>query len=152
LAYYGIDREHAAHYVELALPGVVASQVFHGPRRFDLLVRLDEPFRNVAALRRLPINVPGTPRLLQFGQIADVADDGPSGYSPNIIHRENARRRLVVRCNVQGRDLGSVADDIQRGIRQRVPLPPGYYVELGGQLESQRHAGRMILILGAVAV
>src|SRR5262249_44738307 len=62
LASFGIDREHAAHYVELALQGVVVSQVLEGQRRFDLLVRLDEPYRTAYdSLERLRLDVPTRP-------------------------------------------------------------------------------------------
>src|SRR5207247_1630525 len=149
LAYYGIDREHAAHYVEVALEGVVVSQVLQGQRRFDLLVRLDEPFRTAYdALGRLRLDVPGRGGAVQLGEVADIS----YGAASNVINRENARRRLVIRCNTQGRDLGSVADDIERRIKERITLPAGYSIELGGQLQSQREAGSLILILGGIAV
>ena len=73
--------------------------------------------------------------------------------APNMILRENVQRRIVISCNVAGRDLGSVVADIQSGVGQAVPMPAGYRVEYGGQFESQQSASRRLLILwlGVVA-
>ena len=117
---HGIDREHVAHYVEVALQGVAVSQVLQGQRRFDLLVRLDEPFRTAYdALGRLRLDVPGRGGAVQLGEVADIS----YGAAANVINRENARRRLVIRCNTQGRDLGSVVDEIHTAVTQSVPMP-----------------------------
>ena len=61
--------------------------------------------------------------------------------------RENAQRRLVVQCNVAGRDLRGVVNDIQLGVARSVTLPRGYRVEYGGQFESEADASRQLLWL-----
>src|SRR5262249_31046680 len=66
----------------------------------------------------------------------------------NGVNRENARRRIVIRCNAQGRDLASVVADVRERVRERVTLPEGYFVEYGGQFEGQQRA---TLIIGALA-
>src|SRR5581483_5165051 len=100
LAYYGIDRQHAARFVQLALQGQVVSQVIEGQKRFDLLVRLDDPYRtDLQAQGQLRMDLPGKGGVVLLRKIADIG----RGYSPNYLNRENARRRLVVRCNVMGR-------------------------------------------------
>ena len=68
---------------------------------------------------------------------------------PNLIQRENAKRRIVVMANVQGRDIKSVVDDIRASLPV---LPPGVYVEIGGQAESEEKATRTIAGLSAVAI
>ena len=65
-----------------------------------------------------------------------------------MILRENIQRRIVISCNVAGRDLGSVVDDIRIAVAQGVSMPGGYRVEYGGQFESQQSASRRLLILG----
>jgi Cu/Ag efflux pump CusA len=65
-----------------------------------------------------------------------------------MILRENVQRRIVISCNVSGRDLGSVVRDIQGAIAQAVPMPAGYRVEYGGQFESQQSASNRLLVLG----
>ena len=64
-----------------------------------------------------------------------------------MILRENVQRRIVISCNVAGRDLGSVIDDIRSNIAQSVPMPAGYRVEYGGQFESQQSASRRLAVL-----
>jgi Cu/Ag efflux pump CusA len=70
----------------------------------------------------------------------------------NMILRENVQRRIVVSCNVAGRDLGSVVDDIRAAVARQVPMPSGYRVEYGGQFESQQSATRRLAILGVAAI
>ena len=80
--------------------------------------------------------------------IAEIRED----RSPNFITRENVQRKIVVSCNVAGRDLRSVVNDIQEHIAQEVTLPQGYRVEYGGQFESEAEASRRILLLGGLVV
>ena len=76
--------------------------------------------------------------------------DFPEGtVGPNQINRENARRRLVIRCNTLGRDVAGVVADIQERVRRRINMPEGYFVEYGGQFESQRSA---TVLIGALAL
>ena len=98
------------------------------------MVRLDEPFRgDIAALQGLLVDGPTAPRC-RSRAVAQVS----SGSGPNQILRENALRRIVVQCNTAGRDLGSVVADIQRVVGESVTLEPGYFIEYGGQFESQQ--------------
>ena len=71
---------------------------------------------------------------------------------PNFVMRENAQRRLVVQCNVTGRDLRSVIGDVQRRVGQNVRLPQGYRIEYGGQFESEAQASRRLLWLSIAVV
>jgi hypothetical protein len=61
---------------------------------------------------------------------------------PNTINRENVQRRIIIQANVADRDLGSVIQDVRLAIRQKVRLPQGYFVQYGGQFESQEKASR----------
>jgi cobalt-zinc-cadmium resistance protein CzcA len=65
---------------------------------------------------------------LPLGEVAKVSIT----EGPNAINRDNGKRRAVVTANVRGRDLGSFVSDAQRRIRGEVPLPAGYWLELGG--------------------
>jgi HME family heavy-metal exporter len=149
LAFWGVDRDHVGQFVETALGGEVVSQVVEGQRRFDLVVRLDEPYRtDYHALDRLRLALPGQGRTVALGSLADVTD----GIGPNGVKRENARRLIVIRINTQDRDPGSVVADVERRVRQQVTLPAGYAVEYSGQFENQRRATRRILLLAGVSV
>jgi HME family heavy-metal exporter len=149
LAFHGVTRAHIAGILQTALQGEVLSQVLEGQRRFDLLVRLEEGYRtDYANLGRLRIDLPDERGQIELRELADIGE----GMSPNAVNRENARRRIVVRCNTQGRDLASAVAEIQARIRDEVVLPEGYFVEYAGQFESQKRATTMIVVLAAVSV
>ena len=69
-----------------------------------------------------------------------------------MVLRENVQRRIVVSCNVAGRDLGGVVDDIRQAVSKAVPMPAGYRVEYGGQFESEQSASQRLLGLGVLAI
>ena len=149
LARYSVTRAYVAKVVQTALQGEVTSQVLEGQRRFDLLVRLEEGYRtDYANLGRLRIDLPNDRGQVELAKLADIGE----GVGPNSVNRENARRRIVIRCNTQGRDLASAVAEIQSRVSSRVTLPEGYFIEYGGQFESQQRATTLIAILAAVSV
>jgi HME family heavy-metal exporter len=150
LAFYGVDRAYLADFVRTALKGEAVSQVVEGQRRFDLVVRLDEPYRSdYAGMGRLRLELPGGRGQVALGELADVGE----GSGANLINRENARRRIVIRVNARGRDLASVVADLRQRVDERVrpTLPAGYFVEYGGQFESQRRATLLLCGLAVVS-
>ncbi len=149
LAFHGVTRAYVANIVQTALQGEVVSQVLEGQRRFDLLVRLEEDYRtDYANLGRLRIDLPNNRGQIELRELADI---GP-GSGPNAVNRENARRRMVIRCNTQGRDLASAVAEIEKRVDRDVTLPEGYFIEYGGQFESQQRATRTIIVLAGVSV
>lgn len=149
LAQAGLTANQVNDYIETAMNGRVVSEVLEGERKFDLVVRLDDEFRlDPNRLSRLVVNLP-TGGSLPLGALADI--DQASG--PNTINRENVRRRIVVQCNTAGRDLGSVVADIEQRLAPiKASLPTGYFIEYGGQFESQQSATRMIGLLSLMSV
>lgn len=149
LAFYGVTRAYVARIVQTALQGEVVSQVLEGQRRFDLLVRLEEGYRtDYANLGRLRIDLPGDRGQIELRELADIGE----GTGPNSVNRENARRRIVVRCNTQDRDLASAVAEIQERVSRQVTLPEGYFIEYGGQFESQQRATTLIMMLAGMSV
>ncbi|WP_286765792.1 MULTISPECIES: efflux RND transporter permease subunit [Rhodopirellula] len=154
LALHGLTREYVANVLQTALQGEVVSQVLEGQRRFDLLVRLEEEYRtDYANLGRLRIDLPHHADETERGQIElrEVADIG-EGTGPNSVNRENARRRIVIRCNTQGRDLASAVGEIKQRVGAEVQMPVGYFIEYGGQFESQQRATQLIIVLAGISV
>ena len=149
LVQYGLTADAVNEFVETAMNGRTVSEIVDGERKFDLVVRLDEPHRvDIDTLRRLSINLPAGGRV-PLETVADVRQES----GPNTINRENVRRRIVIQCNTAGRDLGGVMTDIQARLGPVLAgLPTGYFVEYGGQFESQRQATRMIGILSLVSL
>jgi HME family heavy-metal exporter len=149
LAFHGLTRAYVARMLQTALQGEVVSEVLEGQRRFDLLMRLEEAHRtDYANLGRLRIDLPSGKGQIELRDVAEIA----GAVGPSAIHRENARRRIVIRCNTQGRDLASAVALIKQSVSQKIQLPEGYFVEYGGQFESQERATRMIAILAAVSI
>jgi CzcA family heavy metal efflux pump len=148
LATYGVSARFVHEFLETAMNGRVVTKVIEGDRVFDLVVRLDDEFReDVENLGRTPIDLPSGASV-PLSTLARVYE----GAGPNTINRENARRRIVVRVNTAGRDLESAVAAIQQRVADRVELPEGYFVEYGGQFEAQRDATRRIVLLSVVAV
>jgi HME family heavy-metal exporter len=147
LALYGVTPGYVNEFVETALGGTTVSSVLEGQRTFDLLVRLDEPYRSdLTNLPRLALDLPGGARV-PLSAVARVYE----GAGPNTINRENVRRRITIRGNTTGRDLGSVVADIQRAAAA-VELPEGYFIEYGGQFQAQQEATRRITLLSGVSL
>ncbi len=149
LEQYGITPVYVNDYIETAMNGQVVSQILIGQRTFDLLIRMDEDYReNLEALRRLSIDLPTGGRT----PLASVAEIRKSS-GPNTINREKVQKRIVVQCNVSGRGLVDVVKEIQeKQAPVRASLPPGYFVEYSGQFESQQKASRVIAILFAISM
>jgi Cu/Ag efflux pump CusA len=96
----------------------------------------------------LRIDLPNNRGQVELSKLADIGE----GAGPNAVNRENARRRIVIRCNTQGRDLSSAVAEIQSRVGRSIELPEGYFIEYGGQFESQQRATLLIAILAAVSV
>jgi HME family heavy-metal exporter len=152
LELYGVDREYVGKFVQTALNGEVVSSVIEGQRRFDLLIRLDEPYRlDVANFGRLRLYLPDGRGQVMLKDLADVTPLTGGDGGANQVKRENIRRRIIVRVNAVGRDQGSVVADIDAAMK-KMSYPQGYYYELGGQFESQQRATRLIAVLAVVSI
>ena len=131
--------------------GKTVSQVLDGVRTYDMLLTLDDNWRDPSG------HTIGDVRLLSpTGAVALISDvaDIREARGPNEIARENAQRRIVVSCNVQGADLGSTVDAVQRAVHAKVTpvLPTGYSISFEGQHQSQRRATNAILLLSAISL
>jgi HME family heavy-metal exporter len=145
---HGLRAAEVGELVETALSGRRTGEVLEDQKRFALVVLLDGAERaGIEGLGDLLIDVPGGERI----PLSMVAEVRPA-QGPNQILRENVRRRIVVQCNTEGRDLGSVVRDIRSAVEGGVALPSGWFVEYGGQFESQKRASRRIALLGVLSL
>ena len=148
IARYGLRVQDVASAIETSLAGTTVGRVFDRTASFDLTVKLDPSTAvDFDRIADLPIDTP-TGATVPIRVLADVRRE----TGPNMVLRENVQRRIVVSCNVAGRDLGSVVSDIRAAVAQSVPMPEGYRVEYGGQFESQQSASRRLLVLGALVI
>jgi CzcA family heavy metal efflux pump len=147
-AQFGLPVGDVSDALATALNGRVVSTVLEGHASFDLVVRLDQPYRRDRATLEQILLDGADGQKVPLTAIASVVETS----GPNQVLREGGQRRMVVQCNVSGRDLGSVVDDIRHAVADSVPLAPGYFVTYGGQFESQQHATRLILVLSVFAL
>jgi len=152
IATYGLTVGEVADQVRIALGGREAGQVFEGDRRFDIVVRLPEALRqDLDALGGLPIKLHGadggvdrTVLLRQLVRFETV-------MQPNQVARDNGKRRIVVQANIRGRDLGGFVADAQSRVAREVVVPPGSWLEWGGQFQNLARAQeRLTLVVPAV--
>ena len=143
IARYGINVTDINDVITTAIGGKAASQVLEGQMRFDLLVRFTEESRNnIEEIKNILISAPGGVRV-PLTQLADISvEEGPAQIS-----RENGHRRIVVECNVRGRDIGSFVAEAQKKIRESVDIPAGYYLDWGGQFENMQRARNRLAIV-----
>lgn len=148
MAAYGVSVEDLAESVDIGFNGEVATQVLEGQESYDLVVRFNEKNRgNIERLRNALFDTPSGPKV-PLRQLADVTYE----KGPNAIGRENVQRKIVVQANVADRDLRSVVEDIQAVVARNVTFPQGYYVEFGGQFESEEAASRALSLLSLLSV
>lgn len=148
MASYGVSVEDLAESVDIGFNGEVASRILEGQESYDLVVRFDEKNRgNIERLRNALFDT-GVGTKVPLRQLADVVYE----KGPNTIGRENVQRKIVVQANVADRDLRSVVEDIQVVVSQNVTFPQDYYVEYGGQFESEEAASRTLSLLSLVSV
>jgi Cu/Ag efflux pump CusA len=139
-ARYGLAPGDVARLVETAYKGLTVSEVLDEDRRFALVVWYDEKARSdPAVINRTILDTPSG-RKVALGQVVEVLDTS----GPNTLNSEGVQRRIVVSCNVQGRDLGAVVEDIRKALVPEVEklrkLPGNYRIEIGGQYEAQQQA------------
>lgn len=147
LARYGITIPQFRDMIEVLLAGRVVSQVYEGNRNFNLVVRAEDSYRNsIEEIENMLVDT--KEGKVPFSNIATIS----SKSGPNTIAREAVSRKVVVSANVSGRGLSGVVEDIQKEIQESVYLPEGYYVEYGGQFESEERASKIIILISILSV
>lgn len=154
IARHGINVADVNELVATAVGGKAVTEIFEGERRFTLLLRFPEPFRDdVESIRDLLLRPPGSGGpggllarggvLVPLRSVADIkVVDGPA-----IISREYGKRRVVVGANVHERDLGGFVAELQARTAKEIKLPPGYYFVWGGQFENMERAMATLAVI-----
>ena len=148
LGIYGLSVDEVNRVVSMAFAGFKAGEIFEGEKRFDLVIRYDTAFRGeIEHIRNAWVSLP------QGGQVP-LSELAEISYSkgPAKISRDNTRRRVVVGVNVRNRDLESVVGDVKKIIETNIDLPPGYYIEYGGQFQNLRSARNRLMIAVPIAL
>ncbi|WP_173910942.1 efflux RND transporter permease subunit [Acinetobacter sp. Marseille-Q1618] len=141
-AQYGLSVKSIQDLVAMSMGGQSVGMILEGDKRFDFVMRLDETQRTPELLVKLPIQLPNG-GLIELQDVAKVENI----LGINQVSRENAKRRVVVTANVEGRDLGSFVNELQSTLVKET-LPSGYWLDYGGQFENLISAkARMQLVI-----
>ncbi len=153
-----VDREKAARYdvsagqimqlVESAVGGENISSIYQHTRRYDINMRLAEEFRaDTRALGELPVKS-ASGKTIPLKQVAEIKiTEGPIQ-----INREDNQRRWTVQGNIAGRAPSHIVADMRQAIQEKVQLPPGYFIEFGGQFENQERAMRKLMVIVPIVI
>lgn len=148
LARYGLNAAQVMDVVSTAVGGKAVTEVLEGQKRFDVYLRMAQPYRNDAeTIGNLWVsNREGVH--VALSQVADIR----LIQGPPTVSREDAQRRIVIQCNVRGRDMGGFVAEAQKAVRERVRLPAGYFVTWGGQFENQQRAQKTLMVVVPVCL
>jgi len=148
LKQYGIPVNEFAEFVDIAFAGEKVSEVFEGNMSFDLILRYN--LKNRQSIESVKNSLIDTydGKKVALKEVAEII----SATGPNAVSRENVQRKIVVSANVSGRDLRSVVNDVQKSIKDNIILPENYYIEYGGQFESEEKASGLLFYSSILAV
>jgi HME family heavy-metal exporter len=145
VAQSGLTPGEAVRVLQTLTDGMHGAQIVDGSRRYDLVLRLPDSRRGPQDLARTLIDTPAG--RLPVSAIASVEEtDGP-----NVIGRENGRRRIVVYANTDGSDMARVIGQI-RAVMQKTTWPTGNFATLEGQFQAQEQATQLITGLSLVSL
>jgi len=148
LARYGLNVTDVEEAVAAGGSGSVVSQVIDGQKRYTVAIRLPDRYRtDPDAMRSILLRAPAGEQV-SLDEVAHVEVT----RGPEKIEREEGQRRIVVMSNVRGRDLGSFVAEVRAKLDQQIVLPPGYFVEYGGQFENQRRAMARLALIVPIAI
>jgi cobalt-zinc-cadmium resistance protein CzcA len=153
-----IDRQRAARYglnvadvqnaIETALGGKQATEIWEGERKYPVVVRLREEQRaDLDSIARIPIDTPKGMRI----PLGDVSTLRVRAGSMNIAH-ESGKRLASIGVFLRGRDMGSAVEEMQTRVKQAVAMPPGYYLQWGGEFENQQRAMARLRVIVPISI
>jgi cobalt-zinc-cadmium resistance protein CzcA len=145
----GIAVSDANTLVQTALAGSTVGSFYDGDRRFDIVLRLAEPYRDaVSDVGALAITLPNNAGTVPLAQIARI--EVRQGAAR--ISREAGGRNVTVKLNLVGRDQGSFVAEAQARVAREVSVPPGYGISWGGQFENQQRAMKRLKVIVPISL
>jgi cobalt-zinc-cadmium resistance protein CzcA len=148
IARYGLNVDDVNTLVDTAMGGKAASEVIQGERQFDLLVRMQEPYRrDMDAIKNLLIATPDGQHL-PLSQFADIR----VGNGASFIYREANSRFIGVQFSVRNRDLAGAVEEARRAVDKQMKLPAGYTFDWGGEYKDYLAAREQMKIIAPMTV
>ncbi len=143
IARYGINVADIHSIIETAIGGSEVSQLYEGERRYAILLRYPEDYRNSVDVIRETLLRTADNAVIPLDNVATIR----LVDSPPMVNRETGKRRVVVGANVVGRDLGGFVAEVQQRVEDKVRLPEGYYFSWGGQFENMQRAMSTLMVI-----
>lgn len=148
LAQYDLTIADLNLAIYTAFSGAITGQFFEGEKRFDMVVRLQKPFRqDINSIKQLYIPLPNGSKI-PLEEVATITLQD----APGLISRDDTHRRIVIGVNVRNRDIQSLVVDIKRELNSKLNLPSGYYITYGGQFENLQRATKRLSIVIPIAL
>ncbi len=147
-ARYGLNVVDVQNVIETAVGGKEATQIWEGERKYPVVVRLraDER-RDISTIGKILVDTPSGQRV----PLEDVATLSIGSGSMNIAH-ESGKRLNAIGVFLRDRDMGSAVAEMQQRVKQNVTLPPGYYLQWGGEFENQERAMNRLRIIVPISI
>ncbi len=129
IARYGLNVADINSLIQTAIGGDVATQVVQEEKQFDLVVRLEQQYRdNPERIGNILVATPAGPQI----PLKEFADIQVASGASFIYHEDNSRY-IGVQFSVDGRDLAGAVDDAMQQVSAKVTLPQGYRLDWGGE-------------------
>ncbi len=146
-ARYGLNVSDIQDVIETALGGKAATELWEGEKHFSVVVRLNEPEREMGNIKKILVDTPGGFHI----PLEQVATFTARGGSMNIS-REFGMRVKAIAVFIRGRDMGSLVQEMQQKVKEAVVCPPGYFITWGGEFENQQRAMKRLAVIVPVSV
>lgn len=148
MARYGIQTADVQAVIEMTIGGQAATQFYEGDRKFDVILRFQEAYRD-SPEKIANILIPTS-----NGHNVPLQEIATIGYKtgPAFIYREGNSRYIGVGFSIEGRDLGSTIDEAKKVVAKEVKLPKENYTEWAGEFESKERATKQLALVVPVSL
>jgi len=144
---YGLKPGDVRRTLAALIAGNEVGDIFVDGRTYDVQVWTKPELRDsITTISQYLINTP-TGKTVRLSEVADIR----VAPTPNVIKREGGSRRINVEANVKGRDLASVAEEVQKALN-KIDFPLGYYAVLQGEYVELRAARSRILLFALIVI
>jgi len=143
IARYGLNVADINGLIQTAIGGDVATQVVQEEKQFDLVVRLDQQYRdNPEEIGNILVATPGGQQI-PLKEFADI--DVTNGAS--FIYRQDNSRYIGVQFSVEGRDLAGAVGDAMHQVNSKISIPQSYRLDWGGEYTEYTESREQLMVI-----
>ena len=148
IARYGLTAGQIRRSVATLIKGTKVGEIYGDQKSIDVVVWGAPELRtDISSLQQILIDIPLGGGHVPLGDLAEI-EVVPA---PNEIKHEKASRRIDITCNVKGRDLGSVARDIEAAVK-KLDFPQGYHPEFLGEYAARAESQQRLFALSGLSL